>query len=320
MLTGRLLTFSRKQVVEATVFGLNELVADAERMLRRLLEANIRFALSLEEHPLPVHADRGQMEQVLINLVVNARDAMPDGGELSIRSGMVEIDAETAARHETSPGAFAVVIVADTGCGMSEDTQTHIFEPFFTTKPRGQGTGLGLATCFGIVKQAGGFIDVTSAIDVGTTMAIYLPLASDVAPTDEAAGQADVQGGTETILVAEDEDAVRRIASRVLTKEGYRVLEARDGEDALEVLAAHHGAVDLLLTDVVMPGLGGRDLAVRVAENGRGIRVLYMSGYTDDDILRRSFEGEEAVLLHKPFTRDTLLHRVRAALDGTTVS
>ena len=317
-LTGRLLTFSRKQVVEPTVFGLNELVADAERMLRRLLEANIRFALSLEEHPLPVRADRGQLEQVLVNLVVNARDAMPDGGELAIQSGVVEIDAETATRHETSPGAFAMVIVADTGCGMSEDTQTHIFEPFFTTKPRGQGTGLGLATCFGIVKQAGGFIDVTSTVGVGTTMTIYQPLVNDTASTNETVGKAVAEGGTETILVAEDEEAVRRIASRVLTKEGYRVLEARDGEDALEVLARYDGPVDLLLSDVVMPGLNGRDLAARVAESGRGIRVLYMSGYTDDEALQRSFEGEEAVLLRKPFTRDTLLHRVRAALDGKT--
>ena len=231
----------------------------------------------------------------------------------------MEIDAETAARHEATPGAFAVLTVSDTGVGMSEETQAHIFEPFFTTKPRGQGTGLGLATCFGIVKQAGGFLDVTSALGVGTTMAVYLPLVEDAVQADAPTVPAVVAGGTETILVAEDEDAVRRIACRILTGEGYRVLEAGDGEEALAVLATHDGPVDLLLTDVVMPRLGGRDLATRVAASERSIRVLYMSGYTDDEVLRRSFEGEEAILIRKPFTRETLLRRVREALDEAIV-
>jgi two-component system, cell cycle sensor histidine kinase and response regulator CckA len=315
VLTSRLLTFSRKQMVELTVFGLNDLVMDAERMLRRLLEANIKFSAALGDGILPVRADRGQMEQVLLNLVVNARDAMAEGGELTIRSGVMEIDGETAARHEATPGAFAVLTVSDTGVGMSEETQAHIFEPFFTTKPRGQGTGLGLATCFGIVKQAGGFLDVTSTAGVGTTMAVYLPLANDAVQADAPAVPVVVLGGTETILVAEDEDAVRRIACRILTGEGYRVLEAGDGEEALAVLATYEGPVDLLLTDVMMPRLGGRDLATQVAASERSIRVLYMSGYTDDEVLRRSFEGEEAILIRKPFTRETLLRRVREALD-----
>jgi PAS domain S-box-containing protein len=316
LLTSRLLAFSRKQVVEATTFSAAELVQDAERMLRRLLEENITITTRISPEPALIRADRGQLEQVLVNLVVNARDAMPAGGTISIGTSVVELDAAFAAANRGSrPGRYVLLEVSDTGVGMSEDTKAHLFEPFFTTKPRGKGTGLGLATCFGIVKQAGGYVAVESAIGAGTTMRVYLPVAVPSPTPSDAERPNTSGGGWETVLLVEDEDAVRAIARRILAAEGYTVLEAADGEAALDALDSHPGTVHLVLTDVVMPRVGGWELAVEVRDRHPGVRILFMSGYTDDSDLRRLVEREGATLVHKPFSRDELLRKVRVALD-----
>jgi PAS domain S-box-containing protein len=317
-LTRQLLAFSRKQILQPRILDLNQLITGVERMLRRLLAENIETRLQLASNLGLVHADPGQIEQVLLNLVVNARDAMLDGGTLVIETAEVELDRTYAAGHVgVTPGRYVMLAVTDTGMGMDEETQAHLFEPFFTTKGPGKGTGLGLSTVHGIVQQSGGHIWVSSEVGRGTTFQVYLPVAEPgLGPAPEPVPESPPPGGTETILLVEDAHAVRALASRVLAAAGYSVLEAGDGA-AAEVLAARHdGPIHLLLTDVVMPGLSGSHLAQRIAALRPAIRVLYMSGYTDDAIVHMDVLAKGIAFLEKPFAPEVLARRVREVLDA----
>jgi PAS domain S-box-containing protein len=316
-LTRQLLAFSRQQVLQPRVVDLNALVSELEKMLRRLLGEDVTLATRLVAGLGRVRADPGQLEQVVMNLAVNARDAMPRGGKLTIETADVAFDATSAAEHYPAPpGAYAMLAVSDTGTGMDPETQAHLFEPFFTTKEKGKGTGLGLATVYGIVKQSGGFIWVYSDLGVGSTFKIYLPRVE--AAADSALGaqaSVPVARGTETVLLAEDEAPVRAVARQTLERHGYRVLEAPSAEAALDVADRYSGPIHLLLTDVIMPGLSGRDLAVRLATLRPDVRVIYMSGYTDDAITRHGVLEPGFVFVQKPFTPDALARTVRDVLD-----
>jgi PAS domain S-box-containing protein len=302
-LTGQLLAFSRKQVLQPVTLDLNDVVADITNMLRRLLGATVHLVTLPAPSPTPVLADKTQLEQVLINLAVNARDAMPEGGALTIEVGS----------FTTDPGGrrMARLVVSDIGVGMSSDVEARAFETFFTTKAVGKGTGLGLATVRGIVEQSGGTIHVDTRERRGTTFTISLPLAPEGAVVGSAAGPAELVRGIGTILVVEDEDAVRGIARRVLERAGFRVLVARHGADALTVLANADTPVDLLLTDMVMPEMGGLELAVRAVEQVPSIRIILMSGYTDADVGAIGRAERVEGFLPKPFTAESLLEAVR---------
>jgi PAS domain S-box-containing protein len=310
-LTRQLLAVSRRQILQPTVLDVNGMVSDIQNLLRRTIPENIRLQLELSSALEPVRADRGQLEQVLLNLAINAGDAMPDGGLLRLATETVDVDDADARRRPPMPvGRYVRLIVSDSGTGMSPETQAHIFEPFFTTKPRGKGTGLGRATVYGIIKQSDGFIWLDSQVGRGTTFEIYLPAVQEaIDRTGTAAPVQQVTGGSQTILLAEDDGAVRRLARDVLARHGYEVLEARDGDEALAVARQHAGAIDLLVSDVVMPGISGRDLADRLREYRPGIRVLYTSGYTENIIMRTGFDGE-LTLLAKPFLPADLLLKV----------
>ena len=319
-LTRQLLAFSRQQVVEPRVVSLNAVVEGLQKMLRRVIDEDIELATSLAPDLGAVRADVGQLEQVLMNLAVNARDAMPTGGRLTIETANVEHDPDYARGHDAAAvRRFAMLAVTDTGCGMDEATKARIFEPFFTTKPPGKGTGLGLATVYGIVKQAGGFIWVYSEPGQGTSFKIYLP---EVDATAEGEGGATapagtrVPGGTETVLLVEDAAAVRAVTKQVLERQGYTVLEAEDGEAALRLAHAHRGPIHLLLTDVVMPQLSGRELAERLAPLRPETRILYASGYTDDSVVRHGVLESGTAYLQKPFSPESLARKVREVLDN----
>jgi len=327
-LTRQLLAFSRRQPVAPRVVPLNDVARGAERLLERLLGEDVRLVTVLDAAEPAVLADPGQLEQVLLNLALNARDAMPQGGSMVIETSVVRLDAAYA---ELVPGAgagpHAALKVSDTGIGMSREVQARVFEPFFTTKPPGQGTGLGLATVYGIVQQAGGHVVVYSEPGLGSTFKVLLPLAT-VAEDGEAearpprrtpVGLAAMQRGSETILLAEDEPSLRRLARRALEGLGYRVLEAADGAAALEAARAYEGRIDLLLSDVVMPNLGGRETAETLLRERPGLRVLFMSGYTADVMLRHLVAEEGAPFLEKPFTVELLARKVREALDTAAV-
>ncbi len=307
-------------MLQPRVIDLNSLVSELEKMLRRLLGEDVKLATVLAPTLGPVRADAGQLEQVIMNLAVNARDAMPTGGKLTIETADIEFDGGYAAEHYPAPaGKYAMVAVSDTGTGMDPETQAHLFEPFFTTKEKGKGTGLGLATVYGIVKQSGGFIWVYSELGVGTTFKIYLPrVEAAVDPASGRAPPAPVARGSETVLVAEDEAPVRAVARHALERYGYRVLEAASAEAALDVAQRYSGPIHVLLTDVIMPGLSGRDLATRLAALRPETRVIYMSGYTDDAITRHGVLEPGFVFVQKPFTPDALARTVRDVLDGTT--
>jgi len=315
-LTRQLLAFSRQQVLEPKVLDINEVLRGTEKLLQRLLGADVRLATRFAADLGQVKVDPGQLEQIVMNLAVNARDAMPDGGRLSIETANVDMDEAYVQIHPTGKaGRYVMVAVSDTGTGMDAETQARIFEPFFTTKEAGKGTGLGLATVYGIVTQSGGFIWVYSEVGHGTSFKVYLPRVD--APVDRAAAAAPAAvGGSETVLVVEDQAAVRDITRRMLERHGYTVLEAPDGETALRIAAKHHGPLDLLLTDVVMPGLGGRQLAMQLVARRPTLRVLYMSGYTDDAIVHHGILQPGIAYLQKPFTPDILAGKVRAVLDG----
>lgn len=316
-LTRQLLVFSRRQVVEPTVFSLNDLVAEVEKMLRRLIEEDIELTTRRAPDLGLVNADRGQIEQVLVNLVVNARDAMAFGGRLVVETDNVTLDEAWAAAHPGArAGEYVLLAVTDTGTGMTDDVKAHVFEPFFTTKERGTGTGLGLATSYGIVQKHGGYIGVYSRAGVGTTMAVYLPRAEDERVGAAQYETVDLPRGDETILLVEDEVAVRRVATRLLEGQGYTVLDAADGFEAMRVLEHYGGGIDLLLTDVVLPGMSGRELAEKVRTERPDLRVLFCSGYTDDVILERQFPDWGEQLVQKPFTIQELACRVREALDA----
>ncbi|HEV2751850.1 MAG TPA: ATP-binding protein, partial [Gemmatimonadales bacterium] len=318
-LTRQLLAFSRRQVLAPKVLDLNAVVANMDRMLRRLLGEDVELVTSLDPIAGAVNADPGQLEQVLLNLAVNARDAMPTGGRLSIETARFTLHEEhVERRHRLPPGDYACLVVADTGVGMDEATQAHLFEPFFTTKEVGKGTGLGLATVYGIVKQSGGYIWVYSEPGRGTTIKVYLPR---VPGATEAPAPAppprEVRGGHETVLLVEDATPVRTLARRSLEACGYRVLDAADGPAALELSARHGDPIDLLVTDVVMPGMSGRELAERLAPQRPSMKVLYTSGYTDDAMVRQGVLTAGVAFLQKPFVPDSLARKVREVLDAT---
>jgi two-component system, cell cycle sensor histidine kinase and response regulator CckA len=318
-LTRQLLAFSRKQVLQPRVLDLNvEVIAGLEKMLRRLIGEDVELVTTLDETLGLVNADSGQVEQVIMNLAVNARDAMPDGGRLVIETANVDLGAEHTGRHiGVKPGRYVMLAVSDTGRGMSRETMARMFEPFFTTKEKGKGTGLGLATVYGVVKQSGGDISVHSEPGQGTTVKVYLPRVqyeTDVvlpasAPSRRAAG-------IETILLVEDDERLCVLSRRVLEARGYIVLEARNGQEALVLCDQHEGRIDLVATDVVMPGINGGMLVERLAVKRPALRVLFMSGYTDDDLLRRGIVDPRMAFLPKPFTPEALASKVREVLDG----
>jgi len=315
-LTRQLLAFSRQQVMQVQALDLNALIVETKQMLGRLLGEDIAVAASLASDLGAVKADPGQLEQVIMNLAVNARDAMPEGGKLTFETANVELDELYSREHfPAGPGSYVMLAVTDTGVGMTEDTQAHLFEPFFTTKEKGKGTGLGLATVYGIVKQTGGFIWVYTELGHGSTFKIYLPRATESPQPRWHAAPVGPADGTETVLVAEDEAAVRAVARQALSRHGYNVLEAQSAEAALDVAARHSGTIHLLLTDVVMPGMSGRDLARRLADLRPTIRTIYMSGYTEDAITRHGVLEPGLVYVQKPFSPEALARRVREVLD-----
>ncbi len=317
-LTRQLLAFSRQQVLEPKIVSLDQVITDMGKMLQRLIGEDIELIVRSPPSLGLVKVDKGQVEQVLMNLVVNARDAMPQGGKITIETGDVDLD-ETYAREHVgvAAGPHVMLAVSDTGTGMDRTTQARIFEPFFTTKEKGKGTGLGLSTVFGIVKQSGGNIWVYSEPGKGTTFKVYFPQISDAgeplaktAPTPMAASR-----GTETILLVEDEEQVRGIVRAILRREGYEVLEAQGGADALLISEKHPGPIHLLLTDVVMPQMSGRDLAQRLATTRPELKVLYMSGYTDNSIVHHGILEPGIAFLQKPITPQALATKVRDVLS-----
>jgi signal transduction histidine kinase/CheY-like chemotaxis protein len=321
-LTRQLLAFSRKQVLEPVVLDLSAVATDMKDMLGRLIGEDIALLTTPTPGLGRVKADRGQIEQVVMNLAVNARDAMPQGGRLILETANVELDDEYVRRHVGArPGPHVMLAVSDTGTGIPREIQAQIFEPFFTTKEQGKGTGLGLATVYGIVKQSGGYIEVDSEPGQGTVFRIYLPRLDAAAVTvDRSVRPAAAAGGTETILLVEDEEGVRELARDILRASGYTVLEARNGAEALLLCERHQGPLDMLLTDVVMPRMSGRELAERLAPLRPELSVLYMSGYTDDAVIRHGVLAAGTAFLQKPFTPAALVQRVRETLDLTAAA
>jgi signal transduction histidine kinase/CheY-like chemotaxis protein len=317
-LTRQLLAFSRKQVLQPQVLDLNAVVADMDKMLRRIIGEDVDLVTRLAPALSAVRADQGQVEQVLLNLAVNARDAMPQGGKLTIETADVELDEAYARQHvPTRPGRYVMLAVSDTGSGMDQEILSHIFEPFFTTKEPGKGTGMGLATVYGIVKQSGGYIWAYSEPDNGASFKIYLPLVDD--PVDRARAPAPAQpsrAASETILLVEDEEMVRNMLRASLEAEGYRILEAPGPAEALRLSADHGGPIHLLVTDVVMPGMSGREVAGRLAASRPEMRVLYISGYTDEAIVRHGLLERGVEFLQKPFSPSALRRKVREMFEA----
>jgi signal transduction histidine kinase len=319
-LTRQLLAFGRRQVLEVRLVDVNAVVARSEKMLRRLLGEDLELTVLPRARRGMTLVDLAQLEQVLLNLAVNARDAMPQGGRLTIETADAELDQDYADLHPgVRPGPYVMLAVTDTGTGMDPATQARIFEPFFTTKELGKGTGLGLATVFGVVRQSGGTIWVYSEPGRGSTFKVYLPSAgaeaSAAALAEEAAPVSDLRGA-ETILLAEDEEQVRHLASTILRRHGYEVLEAQGGGDALLLCEQHPGTIHLLLTDVVMPRVSGRQLAERLRALRPGMKVLFMSGYPDQTVVHHGVLEAGVAFLQKPLTPDRLAARVRQVLDG----
>jgi two-component system cell cycle sensor histidine kinase/response regulator CckA len=316
-LTRQLLAFSRRQIMEMKILNINGILADIEKMLRRIIGEDIQLVTVLAEDVGSVKSDPGQIEQVILNLAVNAKDAMPSGGTLTIETANAELD-EAYARHHAAvtPGLYVMVSVSDTGVGMTQEVRERVFEPFFTTKEMGKGTGLGLSTVYGIVKQSGGNIWVYSEPGMGTTFKIYLPRVDE--PLSEMESRVIVEElpfGSQTILIVEDEDEVRRLATLILRKQGYNVLEASNGGEALLICERHKSPIDLLLTDVVMPGMSGREVAKRLARLHQVMKVLYMSGYTDNAVAHHGILEKGIAYIQKPFTVRDLAAKVREVLD-----
>jgi two-component system cell cycle sensor histidine kinase/response regulator CckA len=318
-LTCQLLAFSRKQVLQPKVLDLNAVLSGVATMLDRLIGKNIELNVAPARSLWRVKADPGQMEQVILNLAVNARDAMPQGGKLVIETRNVEVDEAYARSHEAvSPGRYVRLTISDTGIGMDTETQARMFEPFFTTKEPGKGTGLGLATVYGVVKQTGGCIWVSSAPGQGTTFEIYLPQIEEVegsAASGKKTQLSNAPNGTETVLLVEDQDGIRELVGEFLRRNGYTVLLAVDGDEALRVAAAHGDVINLLLTDVLMPNIGGRELAERLTQVRPQMRVLFMSGYPEHAALGGESMGPPAAVLQKPFSMDNLARKIRSLFD-----
>ena len=306
-LTRKLLTFSRREVVEPRVFDLNALVVDLTKMLRRLIREDIELVTRLGADVAAIKADPGQIEQVIINLAVNARDAMTDGGTLTIETAAAETDESV------------LLTITDTGSGMTEEVKSHLYEPFFTTKEPGKGTGLGLATVHSILTESGGEIACESELGRGTTFSISLPrVRAEVAPVADQWVYGDLPRGTETVLLVEDDGDIREIAREILTEQGYAVLDAADADRALRISKDHRGPIQLLLTDVVMPGIGGRKLAEQLSAARPEMKVLYVSGHTDDVVVHSGVLHGDVAFLRKPFTPLGLARKVRETL-GTRV-
>jgi two-component system cell cycle sensor histidine kinase/response regulator CckA len=315
-LTRQLLAFGRKQVLQPRVFDLNAVVVDTERMLRRLIEESVQVSTVTASRLGRVKADPGQIGQVIMNLAVNARDAMPQGGRLIIETADVDLDEIYARSHPgVERGRYVVLAVSDTGHGMDAGTLARVFEPFFTTKEAGKGTGLGLATVYGIVKQSGGHISVYSELGRGSTFKVYLPLSEEDVAASAVAPAATAAGGSETILLLEDEPALREVVQEMLETAGYTVLTGPTPKEALQSALDSRGAVDLVLTDVVMPNLSGKEAAARVRDVHPGAPVLFMSGYTDEAIGHHGVLEPTAHFLQKPFTTEVLLNKVRQVLQ-----
>jgi len=321
-LTRQLLAFSRQQVLALAVLNLNSLISEMQKMLPRLIGEDIEIVMALDPAIGSVKADQGQLEQVIMNLAVNARDAMPDGGKLVITTTNVSLDEAWTRLHPGSKvGDYVMLAVADTGTGIDSETLVHIFEPFFTTKERGKGTGLGLATVYGVVKQSGGYVSVESAPGKGASFQIYLPrIEEPVSVAEPVAPIVEAFRGAETILLVEDADALRKLTHMLLEQHGYHVLVAANGAAAMQLVEEKPESIHLLLTDVIMPGLNGRALAERLQLRQPGLKVLYMSGYTDDAIADHGVLAAGIQLLHKPFSEENLIHKVREVLDADSVA
>jgi two-component system, cell cycle sensor histidine kinase and response regulator CckA len=317
-LTLQLLAFSRKQIVEPKILDMNKALVELERLVRRIIREDIGLSVKQGRSLGRMRIDPGQFDQVLMNLIVNARDAMPKGGKLVLETANVDLDETYARQHiELAPGPYVMLAVSDTGTGMDSTTLSRIFEPFFTTKEKGQGTGLGLSTVYGIVKQAGGHIFAYSEPGAGTTMRLYFPRVEDGAAEESpSVARGEVESGTETILVVEDESALRELTRAILSGAGYQVVDAGGVEEALRLVGNDGAEISLLLTDVVMPGTSGRELAERLQAAYPSLKVLFMSGYPDEVIAYRgALEGATA-LIQKPFTKKALLARIRELLDA----
>jgi len=316
-LTRQLLAFSRKQLLELKVVDVNSAIADMERLLRPLIGENIELVTRLSSESGHTRADAGQLEQVIMNLVVNAKDSMPDGGKITIQSSNVVVRPNMAEHRYIQPGRYSVISVADTGHGMDRETLSRIFEPFFTTKEKGKGTGLGLSTVYGIVKQTNGYVFAESQVGSGTTFYVYLPRVED---TPEEIGPTTMteteKGGCETVLLVEDEDSVRELVKVTLSSRGYNVLEAENGESGLRLASESKDPIDILVTDVMMPGIGGRELAKKLLALRPGLKVLYLSGYTEDAVVTQGALGPGTAFLQKPFTLQNLAKKVREVLNS----
>jgi signal transduction histidine kinase/CheY-like chemotaxis protein len=317
-LTNQLLAFSRRQVAIPRVVDLNEIVLGIDKMLRRIIGEDIRLEIRLATGLPAVKVDPTHIDQVIMNLTVNSRDAMPDGGKLTIETAEVELSAEYAGRHiGVEAGRYVLLAVSDNGTGMDAATKARLFEPFFTTKEKGKGTGLGLSIVYGIVKQNGGDVLVYTEPGLGTTFKIYLPAVSGaVEPLVPDDGDLSAMPATQTILVVEDEPQVRSLTRTMLSRLGYQVMVAEGADEALHIISSHEGSMDLLLTDMVMPVMSGTDLARQVQAIRPGIRVLYMSGYTDNDVIGRGVLAAGTPFIQKPFTSATLSRKVREVLGG----
>jgi signal transduction histidine kinase len=316
-LTHQLLAFSRKQILQPKVLDLNQVVFEMNKMLQPLIGEDIDLFTKLKPDVGRVKADPGQLEQVIMNLAVNARDAMPKGGKLTIETANVYLDEKYAAHHfAINPGWYVMLAFSDSGCGMDAQTQEQIFDPFFTTKEVGKGTGLGLSTVYGIVKQSGGNISVYSELERGTTFKVYLPCVDlCVTELESGADRQTLSAGNETVLLVEDEEMVREMAKEILEDSGYQVLEAKHGHEALVIAKRYPGDIHLMLSDVVMPHMSGRELADQFAPLRKDMKVLYMSGYTDDAIVHHGVLDEGTAFIEKPFTPNALAHKVRETLN-----
>jgi CheY-like chemotaxis protein len=320
-LTRQLLAFSRQQVNQPRSLLLQDAIESSAKLIRRLIGEDVELITHSSGKKAMVRMDPGHLEQIIMNLAVNARDAMPGGGILSIETGCVELSDQDARLHTpVKPGRYAMLAMTDTGGGMTPEVRSHIFEPFFTTKDAGKGTGLGLATVYGIVKQNDGFIWVYSELGRGTTFKIYLPLIDDTVENRPAPAERQNLKGTETILLVEDSAAVRGAARQILVRQGYTVIACVDGDSALELLSSSNRAVDLLLTDVVMPVMSGRELAERIRARCPNASILYMSGYPDQTVMSHGMIETGMAYIQKPFTPEALARKVRQVLSGLSVS